>query len=178
MKILRWNPISQGSSKSSWRMPIQEGLIKTTSSPLRLSSRTKIEKRKMLRKAVSTLFPPNLSDVKALDTWNKSAQHISISLGKARPLLLPWLTPSLRMIRIIRMMESWMPSIPLWILLRGLMKKWVKKRTWGSQSLRKWMNRMTSTQPMQNSTRSRKSMRNYIAQWYGAWTRRNLHKVW
>ena len=51
-------------------MPIQEDLIKTTSSLVDLSSRTKIEERRMLRKSVSMLFPPdlNVSDVKTLDT--------------------------------------------------------------------------------------------------------------
>ena len=45
-------------------------LIKTISSPIRLSSRTKTEKIRMIRKAVSTLFPPNqnASDIKVLDT--------------------------------------------------------------------------------------------------------------
>ena len=33
---------------------------------------------------------------------------------------------------------------------------WMKKRTWWSLNLRRWMNKMTSTQPMQNYTRSRK----------------------
>ena len=48
---------------------MQRDLINTVSSPVRLSSRTKTEERKMLRKAVSTLFPPNqsVSDVKILD---------------------------------------------------------------------------------------------------------------
>ena len=51
-------------------MSIQEDLIKTTSSPVRLSSRTKTKERRMLRKAVNKLFPLDLSvlDVKALDT--------------------------------------------------------------------------------------------------------------
>ena len=49
---------------------MQRDLINTVSGPVRLSSRTKIEERKMLRKAVNTLFPPdqNASDVKVLDT--------------------------------------------------------------------------------------------------------------
>ena len=51
-------------------MPIQKDLIKIASSPVHLSSRINIEERRMLRKAVSTLFPLNLSasDVKVLDT--------------------------------------------------------------------------------------------------------------
>ena len=40
-------------------MPIQEDLIKTTSGSVRLSLRTKTKERRMLRKAVSTLFPQN-----------------------------------------------------------------------------------------------------------------------
>ena len=95
IKILRWNPISQGSSKSSWRMSMLKDLIKAVSNPVRLSSRTKTEERRMLRKAVSTLFPPDqsASNVKVLDIWNKNVQHILIPLGKARPFLLPWMTP-------------------------------------------------------------------------------------
>ena len=51
-------------------MPMQKDLIKTISSPVRLNSRAEIKERKMLRKAVSTLFPPDQSalDVKVLDT--------------------------------------------------------------------------------------------------------------
>ena len=51
-------------------MPIQKDLIKTVNSPVHLSSRTKTEERRILRKAVNTLFPLNLSvsNVKALDT--------------------------------------------------------------------------------------------------------------
>ena len=51
-------------------MPIQEDLIKTVSGPVCLSSRTKTKERMMLRKAVSTLFPLELSvlDVKDSDT--------------------------------------------------------------------------------------------------------------
>ena len=50
-------------------MPMQKDLIKTISNPVRLSSRVKIEERRMLRMAVSTLFPldQNALDVKALD---------------------------------------------------------------------------------------------------------------
>ena len=50
-------------------MPTQRDLIKTISSLVHLSSRTKTEEKRMLRKAVSTLFPPdqNASDVKVLD---------------------------------------------------------------------------------------------------------------
>ena len=70
-------------------MPIQKDLIKTASSPIRLSSRTKTEKRRILRKAVSTLFSQNqrASDVKVLDTWNKNVQPISRPLGRAKRLL-------------------------------------------------------------------------------------------
>ena len=32
-----------------------------------------------------------------------------------------------------------MPSLPLSILLRGLLKIWMKKRTWWILSSRKWM---------------------------------------
>ena len=51
-------------------MPMLENLIKTTSSPVRLSSRTKIKERRMLRMAVSILFPQdqNALGVKALVT--------------------------------------------------------------------------------------------------------------
>ena len=47
--------------------------------------------------AVNTLFLQNQSalGVKVSDTWNKSAQLISRPLGKARPLLLPWVIPNL-----------------------------------------------------------------------------------
>ena len=31
------------------------------------------------------------------------------------------------------------------ILLKGLLKMWMKKRTWWSLNLRRWMNKMTST---------------------------------
>ena len=34
--------------------------------------------------------------------------------------------------------------------IEGLLKMWTKKRTWWSLNLRRWMNKMTSTQPMQN----------------------------
>ena len=54
------------------------------------------------------------------------------------------------------------PSLPLSILLKGLLKIWMKKRNWWSPSLRRWMNKMTSTQPMQRYTRSQKNMRNCI----------------
>ena len=37
-----------------------------------------------------------------------------------------------------------MPSLPLLILLMGLLKMWLKKRNWWSPSLRRWMIRMTS----------------------------------
>ena len=49
---------------------MQRDLIKTISNPVHLSSRTKTEKRRILRKAVSTLFPvdQNASNVKVLDT--------------------------------------------------------------------------------------------------------------
>ena len=47
-----------------------------------------------------------------------------------------------------------MPSLPLSILLRGLLKMWTKNRNWWSPSLRRWINKMTSTQPMQSYTRS------------------------
>ena len=38
----------------------------------------------------------------------------------------------------------------------------MKKRTWWSLSLRKWMNKMTSILPMLSCTRFPKSMKNYI----------------
>ena len=51
-------------------MPMQKDLIKTINSSVRLSSRAKIEGRRMLKTVVNTLFPPdqNASDVKGLDT--------------------------------------------------------------------------------------------------------------
>ena len=55
-----------------------------------------------------------------------------------------------------------MPSPLQSILLKGLRKLLMKKKTWWSQNLKRWMSKMTSIQPMQNYTRSRKSMRNYI----------------
>ena len=50
-------------------MPMERDLKKTVSNPVNLSSRTKTEERRMLRKAVSTLFPldQNALDVKVLD---------------------------------------------------------------------------------------------------------------
>ena len=56
--------------KKFMRMSMQLDLIKTVSSPIHLSSRTKIEEGRMLRKVVSTLFSPNQNalDVKVLDT--------------------------------------------------------------------------------------------------------------
>ena len=36
-------------------------------------------------------------------------------------------------------------SLPLLVLLRGLLKMWMKKRNWWSLSLRRWMNKTTST---------------------------------
>ena len=51
-------------------MPMQNDLIRTTSNPILLNSKAKIEERRMLRMMVSTLFPPDQSalDVKVLDT--------------------------------------------------------------------------------------------------------------
>ena len=50
-------------------MPMEKDLIKTVNNSFRLSSQAKTEERRMLRKAVSTLFPlnQNASDVKVLD---------------------------------------------------------------------------------------------------------------
>ena len=96
------------SSKSLWRMPTQKDLTMTKSNLVLHSSRAKTKGRMMLGMAVSTLFPPDQSVlvVKVLVTWNKSALRISRPLGRARHLLLFWMTPSLRMIQTIRMMES------------------------------------------------------------------------
>ena len=49
---------------------MQRDLIKIVSSPVRLSPRTKIEERRMLRMVVSMLFPSDQRalDVKVLDT--------------------------------------------------------------------------------------------------------------
>ena len=55
------------------------------------------------------------------------------------------------------------------ILLRGLLKMWMKKKNWWTPSLRSWMKKMTSTQPMQSYTRSQRSMRRCIS-----WPPRNL----
>ena len=41
-------------------------------------------------------------------------------------------------------------ALPLSILLRGLLKMWMKKRNWWSLSLRRWMIKMISIQPMRN----------------------------
>ena len=51
-------------------MPMQKDLIKIVNSSVHLSSRSKIEERRMLKTLVNTLFPPdqNASDVKGLDT--------------------------------------------------------------------------------------------------------------
>ena len=105
MKIPRWNPTSLGSSRSSWRMPMRKDLIRTVSNPVILNSKAKTKERRMLRMAVSTLFPldQSASNVKVLDTWNKNVQHISKQLRKARLLLLPWVTPSLRLSQMIVM---------------------------------------------------------------------------
>ena len=47
-------------------MPMEKDLIKTVNNSFRLSSRAKIEERRMLKMVVNTLFPPdqNASDVK------------------------------------------------------------------------------------------------------------------
>ena len=45
---------------------------------------------------------------------------------------------------------------------RGLLKMCMKKRTWWSLSLRRWMNKITSTQSMQSYIRSQKNMRSCI----------------
>ena len=41
-------------------------------------------------------------------------------------------------------------ALPLSILLRGLLKMWMKKGNWWSLSLRRWMIKMISIQPMRN----------------------------
>ena len=41
-------------------------------------------------------------------------------------------------------------ALPLSILLRGLLKMWMKKRNWWSLSLKRWMIKMISIQPMRN----------------------------
>ena len=50
-------------------MPMRKDLIRTINNPVHLSSRAKIEEIRMLRMAVSTLFPPDQSvlDVMVLD---------------------------------------------------------------------------------------------------------------
>ena len=50
-------------------MPMQKDSTKTVSNPVLHNSRDKIEGRRMLGMAVSTLFPPDqsASDVKVLD---------------------------------------------------------------------------------------------------------------
>ena len=50
----------------------------------------------------------------------------------------------------------------LLILLMGLLKMWLKKRNWWNPSLRRWMIKMTSIQPMRNCISFLKSMRNCI----------------
>ena len=49
---------------------MRNDLIRTVSNPILLSLKAKTEERRMLRMAVSTLFPPEQSDldVKVLDT--------------------------------------------------------------------------------------------------------------
>ena len=47
-------------------------------------------------------------------------------------------------------------------LLRGLLKMWMKKRTWWNLTLRKWMNKMTSMLPMLSCTRFQRNMRKCI----------------
>ena len=47
-------------------------------------------------------------------------------------------------------------------LLMGLLKKWSKKRNWWNLSLRRWMIKMTSIQPMRSCISFLRSMRNYI----------------
>ena len=61
--------------------------------------------------------------------------------------------------------------LPLSILQRGLLKMWMKKRNLWSLSLKRWMNKMASTQPMQSCTRSQRSMRRCIG-----WSPRSLMK--
>ena len=50
-------------------MPKRKDLIRTVSNPVRLNSKARTEERRMLRMAVSTLFPSNqnVSNVKVLD---------------------------------------------------------------------------------------------------------------
>ena len=70
---------------------MQKDSTRTVSNPVRLNSRAKIEERRMLRMAVSTLFPSDQSvfDVMVLDIRNKNVKLILRLLGKERPLLLP-----------------------------------------------------------------------------------------
>ena len=87
---------------------MQKDLIKIVNSSVHLSSRSKIEERRMLKTLVNTLFPPdqNASDVKGLDTRNKNVQLSSRLLGKTRPLLLPRVTPNLTLSQIIVMIRN------------------------------------------------------------------------
>ena len=54
------------------------------------------------------------------------------------------------------------PSLPLLILLMGLLKMWTKKKNWWSPNLRRWMIKMISIEPMRNCTKFLKNMRNFI----------------
>ena len=93
---------------SSWRMQMGSISTRIVGNLVLLNSRAKTKGRRMLRMAVSILFPQDqsASSVKTLVTWNKSAPHISRPLGKVRHLLLLWVTPSLRMISTMRMTKS------------------------------------------------------------------------
>ena len=53
-------------------------------------------------------------------------------------------------------------SLPLSILLMGLLKILLKKRNWWSPSLKRWMIKMISIQPMKNYTSYMRNMRNFI----------------
>ena len=103
MKILKWNPTSQGNSKSSWRTPMRKDLRMTESNPVLHNSKAMIKGRRMLGMAINTMFPldQSASDIKVLGIWNKNVQPISRPLGKAKPLLLPWVTLSLRIFHLL-----------------------------------------------------------------------------
>ena len=44
----------------------------------------------------------------------------------------------------------------------GLLKMWMKKRNWWCPSLRRWMIKMISIQPMRNYTSFLRNIRNFI----------------
>ena len=99
--------------------------------------------------AVSTLFPQDLSAYMKQEcpTYLKST-------GKSKALV-----ATLSDAEDDEILNA---LLPLSILLRGLLKMWLKKRNWWSLSLRRWIIKMISIQPMRNYTSFLRNKRNFI----------------